>query len=169
MQVLVASLPVGLTSVNCDGTEMSLLECSVSEDDLKECGIDGTNLTKATVLACGNTGPSAPPFKQRDACCPIYGHEYISRKTLCKRRLPVQSFCIRRFTSPSLSHPGHLYGEDCWSPTDGRTSCRRSAIRHANAVPPPPCICQLQLFTVGCFWNKHHWEDARPATRAAHN
>jgi len=61
MQVLVESLPVGLASVDCNGTETSLLECSSSEEDLQQCGIENTNLTKATVLACGNTGPSAPP------------------------------------------------------------------------------------------------------------
>lgn len=61
MQVLVESLPVALASVDCDGTETSLLACSSSEEDLQECGIANTNLTKATVLACGKAGNSAPP------------------------------------------------------------------------------------------------------------
>lgn len=59
MQVLVATLPVVLASVDCNGTETSLLDCTSSQDDLLQCGIENTNLTDATVLTCANTADSA--------------------------------------------------------------------------------------------------------------
>ena len=59
LQVLAASLPVGLASVDCNGTETSLLDCTSSQDDLQQCGVDNTNLTDATVLTCANTVDSA--------------------------------------------------------------------------------------------------------------
>ena len=59
LQVLVASLPVGLASVDCNGTEASLLDCTSSQNDLQQCGIADTNLTDATVLTCANTADSA--------------------------------------------------------------------------------------------------------------
>lgn len=77
MQVLAASLPVGLASVDCDGTETSLLECSSSEEDLGQCGIANTNLTKATVLACGKTGPSALPYPPQQAFYIIHAYYFI--------------------------------------------------------------------------------------------
>lgn len=54
-----ASLPVGLASVDCNGTESSLLDCTSSQNDRQACGIEGTNLTDATVLTCANTADSA--------------------------------------------------------------------------------------------------------------
>lgn len=53
-------MPVGLASVDCDGTETSLLQCSSSEDNLRQCGVPNSNLTEATILACATTDSSAP-------------------------------------------------------------------------------------------------------------
>lgn len=52
--MLVANLPIGLASVDCDGSETSLLDCVSSEDDLAFCTPPG-NFTDATVLACANS------------------------------------------------------------------------------------------------------------------
>lgn len=52
LQVLYASLPVGIDAVDCDGTEEGLLECTSSSsfDDYQSSkGCDGVS----TVLACG--------------------------------------------------------------------------------------------------------------------
>eukprot|EP00892_Ulva_mutabilis_P006138 jgi/Ulvmu1/3897/UM018_0119.1 len=56
--VLAATLPVGLASVDCNGNESSLLECTSSQRDLELCGTGSTNLTDATVIACGKAAPS---------------------------------------------------------------------------------------------------------------
>eukprot|EP00892_Ulva_mutabilis_P004962 jgi/Ulvmu1/2838/UM144_0002.1 len=53
-QVLVAALPVALASVDCDGNETSLLECTSSQEELRNCKLPDSNLTDATVLACAN-------------------------------------------------------------------------------------------------------------------
>lgn len=55
LQVLVSSLPVGLASVDCSGTETSLLDCTSSRDDIQSCDVPNTNLSDATVLACANS------------------------------------------------------------------------------------------------------------------
>lgn len=55
MQVLVANLPVGLASVDCNGTETSLMQCSSSQDDIPGCRILNQNFTDSTVLACANS------------------------------------------------------------------------------------------------------------------
>lgn len=57
VQVLVANLPVGLASVDCDGTETSLLQCSSSQKDIPGCRILNQNFTDSTVLACANSSP----------------------------------------------------------------------------------------------------------------
>lgn len=90
VQVLVASLPVGLASVDCSGTEASLLECSFSKEDVRQCGIDNTNLTKATVLACGNTGPSVLPSPPQQAFYSGYEYAFV-QNTVHARGLPVES------------------------------------------------------------------------------
>lgn len=59
LQVLVANLPVGLASVDCEGTEASLLQCTSSTDALRGCTVPDTNFTDATVLACADTAPGA--------------------------------------------------------------------------------------------------------------
>eukprot|EP00892_Ulva_mutabilis_P008274 jgi/Ulvmu1/5819/UM025_0076.1 len=59
--VLVASLPVGLASVDCDANATSLLQCTSSQNELRMCRVEGTNLTDATVLACGMTAAGCPP------------------------------------------------------------------------------------------------------------
>lgn len=55
LQVLAAILPVALATVDCNGTETSLLDCSSKPNDVGGCNIAGTNLTDATVLTCSNT------------------------------------------------------------------------------------------------------------------
>eukprot|EP00892_Ulva_mutabilis_P005582 jgi/Ulvmu1/3396/UM016_0012.1 len=82
--VLAANLPVGLASVDCDGDEASLLECTASQNDILSCGIDNINATDATVLACGNAAPSCdktPPMEEGSVrlrggfgslCDPVY-------------------------------------------------------------------------------------------------
>lgn len=55
-QVLFADIPVGLASVDCDGTETSLLECQNNGRLAPRC----TNKTSSTVLACGTTATGAP-------------------------------------------------------------------------------------------------------------
>eukprot|EP00892_Ulva_mutabilis_P001591 jgi/Ulvmu1/11432/UM076_0006.1 len=82
--VLAGNLPVGLASVDCNGSEASLLECTSSLRDVQDCGIDSTNLTDATVLACGNAAPSCaktPPLEEGSVrlrggfgslCDPVY-------------------------------------------------------------------------------------------------
>lgn len=55
MQVLDASLPVGLAAVDCTGSEASLLACPSDDAGLLRCAIPDSNATDATVLACGNT------------------------------------------------------------------------------------------------------------------
>eukprot|EP00892_Ulva_mutabilis_P005579 jgi/Ulvmu1/3393/UM016_0009.1 len=83
-QVLAANLPVVLASVDCDGNETSLLECTSGPNDVSRCGIDNTNLTDATILACGNSAPSCgktPPLEEGSVrlrggfgslCDPVY-------------------------------------------------------------------------------------------------
>eukprot|EP00892_Ulva_mutabilis_P004968 jgi/Ulvmu1/2843/UM144_0008.1 len=54
-QVLVANLPVGLASVDCNGTETSLLQCTSSQEAIPTCGVPNSQFTDATVLACANS------------------------------------------------------------------------------------------------------------------
>ena len=54
MQVLVSNLPIGLASVDCNGSETSLLQCSTSEFQIEFCGVRDTDLSDATVLACAD-------------------------------------------------------------------------------------------------------------------
>jgi len=56
LQVLAASLPIGISRVNCNGSETSLLQCSFSNAS-NHCRIPRTNFSDGTVLACGTTGP----------------------------------------------------------------------------------------------------------------
>lgn len=62
LQVLVADLPVSLASVDCNGDETSLLQCTSNGEDLRGCTVPDTNFTDATVLACANTAAGAPLF-----------------------------------------------------------------------------------------------------------
>jgi len=62
MQVLVSNLPIGLASVDCNGSETSLLQCSTSDDKIRECGVRGTDLSDALVLACADLTGSTFPF-----------------------------------------------------------------------------------------------------------
>eukprot|EP00892_Ulva_mutabilis_P012285 jgi/Ulvmu1/9429/UM051_0057.1 len=67
-QVLVSRLPVGLASVDCDGTETSLLQCTSSQTDLRACAMEDTDFTDATVLACGTTAAGCPaPIEEEGA------------------------------------------------------------------------------------------------------
>lgn len=54
-QVLVASLPAGLSSVDCNGNETSILQCLSAAPTRELCGIPNSNLTQATVLACASS------------------------------------------------------------------------------------------------------------------
>ena len=58
VQVLVENLPVGLASVDCNGNETSLLECTSSPEAIPFCD-SGDNYTDVTVLACSNATESA--------------------------------------------------------------------------------------------------------------
>eukprot|EP00892_Ulva_mutabilis_P012290 jgi/Ulvmu1/9433/UM051_0061.1 len=67
-EVLVSSLPVGLASVDCDANATSLLQCTSSQNELRECIVEGTNLTDTTVLACGMTAAGCPaPIEEEGA------------------------------------------------------------------------------------------------------
>eukprot|EP00892_Ulva_mutabilis_P007273 jgi/Ulvmu1/4918/UM202_0003.1 len=59
-QVLAAPIPAALVELDCNGNETSLLQCSSSEF-IQRCGIPGTDLTDATVLACANSVSDCPP------------------------------------------------------------------------------------------------------------
>lgn len=75
LQVLGSTLPVGLTRVDCDGDESSLLQCtSVSShaeitfqrnnfDNLAKCAtlnsLGNVTTTDSTILACGSTAAGA--------------------------------------------------------------------------------------------------------------
>eukprot|EP00892_Ulva_mutabilis_P004965 jgi/Ulvmu1/2840/UM144_0005.1 len=54
-QVLVANLPVGIASVDCNGTETSLLQCTSSQEEIPNCRVSDSEFTDATVLACANS------------------------------------------------------------------------------------------------------------------
>ena len=58
LQVLVANLPIGLASVDCNGTETSLLDCTSSPEAIPFCD-SGDNYTAAVVLACSNSTEGA--------------------------------------------------------------------------------------------------------------
>lgn len=55
-----SDLPVGLAEVDCDGDEASLLDCTFNRFEIQRCGISGTNMTEATVLACANSASGGP-------------------------------------------------------------------------------------------------------------
>lgn len=60
--VLVANLPVGIASVDCNGTETSLLQCTSSQSAIQSCGVPGSSFTDATVIACANSNAMASMF-----------------------------------------------------------------------------------------------------------
>eukprot|EP00892_Ulva_mutabilis_P008499 jgi/Ulvmu1/6020/UM260_0004.1 len=64
--VLLSSLPVGLVSVDCTGSETSLLQCMSGRDEFRQCGSPLRNFTDATVLACADsqTGIYSTPETQ---------------------------------------------------------------------------------------------------------
>eukprot|EP00892_Ulva_mutabilis_P007276 jgi/Ulvmu1/4920/UM202_0005.1 len=59
--VFATDLPVGLASVDCAGTETSLLQCESGPGLSNDCGVRGRELTDSTVLACANSAASCPP------------------------------------------------------------------------------------------------------------
>eukprot|EP00892_Ulva_mutabilis_P004970 jgi/Ulvmu1/2845/UM144_0010.1 len=57
--VLAADIPVGIATVDCNGTETSLLQCTSSLDQARACVVPQSNFTDATVLACANSTTAA--------------------------------------------------------------------------------------------------------------
>lgn len=59
MQVLVSEIPPGLSGLDCNGSEASLLDCTTGDIITGECSVFSSAATDATVLACGNTSAGA--------------------------------------------------------------------------------------------------------------
>ena len=60
-QVLVIDIPPGISGVDCDGTEASLLDCTSTAmfGIQAECSVARSPANDATVLACGAATPGA--------------------------------------------------------------------------------------------------------------
>lgn len=71
LQVLVADIPPGISAVDCDGSETSLLDCTSSNEYeiQSECSVEDSSANDATVIACGteSTGAAPPHFEQWSA------------------------------------------------------------------------------------------------------
>ena len=74
VQVLLGEVPVALAAVECSGTETSLLDCPSNDDLIRRCGVPGTKLSDATVLACADSAGVSLlqlPYALRDACSAV--------------------------------------------------------------------------------------------------